>query len=231
MHSFATWDSATKNFKLGKGVIPAQERFKPDETFNPTYELVYWKWALQVAQLWRIRLGMSKDIQWQNVIDHLAPLPTLDQKYLFTQNAIASYTDPKLRTDHPSVLASLGVMPMTGQVNKTTMDSTFNWIWDNWDWKDTWGWDFPMVAMTATRLGKPELAIQSLLMPIKSNTYLPNGHNYQDARLRLYLPGNGGLLTAVSMMVAGYDGENKSMPGIPKNGKWKVRYEGLNKMP
>jgi len=231
MQSFATWDSVTKTFNLGKGVIPAQERFKPEETFNPTYELVYWKWALQVAQQWRIRLGMSKDIQWQNVIDHLAPLPTLDQKYLFTQNATASYTDPKLRTDHPSVLAALGVMPMTGQVNKTTMDSTFNWIWDNWDWKDTWGWDFPMVAMTATRLGKPEYAVRALLMPIKTNTYLPNGHNYQDTRLRLYMPGNGGLLTAISMMVAGYDGANKSMPGIPKNGKWKVRYEGLNKMP
>ena len=31
------------------------------------------------------------------------------------------------------------------------MKNTFNWIWNNWTWKDTWGWDFPMVAMTATR--------------------------------------------------------------------------------
>ena len=27
----------------------------------------------------------------------------------------------------------------------------------------------------------------------RTNTYLPNGHNYQDPRLRIYLPGNGGL--------------------------------------
>jgi hypothetical protein len=231
MRSFASWDSSTKTYVLGKGVIAAQERYKPEETFNPTYELVYWKWALQVAQQWRLRLGMSKDAGWQEVIDHIAALPIQDQKYLFTENATGSYTDPKLRTDHPSVLAALGVMPLTGQVNKNTMDATFNWIWKNWDWKDTWGWDFPMTAMTATRLGKPELAIEALLMPIKTNTYLPNGHNYQDSRLRLYLPGNGGLLTAIAMMVAGYDGATTKIPGIPQDGKWKVKYEGLNKMP
>lgn len=40
----------------------------------------------------------------------------------------------------------------------------------------------------------------------QKNTYLVSGHNYQDARLRLYLPGNGGLLMAVAMMCAGWDG-------------------------
>jgi hypothetical protein len=33
------------------------------------------------------------------------------------------------------------------------------------------------------------------------------------------------------MMCAGYDGSNETNPGIPKNGKWKVRWEGLKKMP
>jgi hypothetical protein len=33
------------------------------------------------------------------------------------------------------------------------------------------------------------------------------------------------------MMVAGYDEATQNMPGIPKNGKWKVRYEGLKKTP
>lgn len=40
----------------------------------------------------------------------------------------------------------------------------------------------------------------------RTNTYLPNGHNYQDPRLRIYLPGNGGLLTAIALMCAGWDG-------------------------
>ena len=87
-----------------------------------------------------------------------------------------------------------------------------------------------MTAMTATRLGLPDKAIEALLLPVQTNTYLPNGHNYQDERLRVYMPGNGGLLTAIAMMVAGYDGNKQSLPGIPKDGKWKVRWEGLQPM-
>jgi len=48
--------------------------------------------------------------------------------------------------------------------------------------------------------------------------------------LTLYMPGNGGLLMAIAMMVAGYDG-SPNLPGIPNDGKWKVRWEGLEKMP
>jgi protein-glucosylgalactosylhydroxylysine glucosidase len=88
-----------------------------------------------------------------------------------------------------------------------------------------------MTAMTATRLGLPDKAIDALLMPIGANTYLNNGHNYQDKRLTIYLPGNGGLLAAVALMCAGYDGCKKSEPGFPKNGKWRVKWEGFKKMP
>lgn len=231
MASFARYDSATGKYVLGKGVIAAQERFKAEQTYNPTYELVYWRWALQTAQTWRQRLGLARNKKWDEVMQHLTPLPVQQAKYLFTESATDSYTNPEFKTDHPSVLAAYGLMPATGQVNKVIMKNTFNWVWQNWSWPQTWGWDFPMTAMTATRLGEPEKAIEALLMPIQTNTYLPNGHNYQDERLRLYLPGNGGLLTAIAMMVAGYDNCQTALPGIPKDGTWKVRWDGLKKMP
>jgi hypothetical protein len=88
-----------------------------------------------------------------------------------------------------------------------------------------------MVAMSATRMGMPGKAIDALLMEETTNTYLPNGHNYQDERLRLYLPGNGALLTAVAMMCAGYEGSKDDLPGFPKDGTWKVKWEGLSKLP
>jgi hypothetical protein len=110
------------------------------------------------------------------------------------------------------------------------MRHTFDWIWDNWHWQETWGWDFPMVAMTATRLGMPEKAIDALSMPVNKNTWLINGHNYQDQRLRLYLPGNGALLSAIALMCAGYKGSGP-LPGFPKDGGWKVRFEGLRPAP
>jgi len=88
-----------------------------------------------------------------------------------------------------------------------------------------------MLAMCAARLGKPERAIDALLMDVQKNTYLVNGHNYQDERLRLYLPGNGGLLSAAAMMAAGWDGATATTPGFPRDGKWNVRWEGLRRMP
>ncbi|MEA5256167.1 hypothetical protein VB264_00120 [Arcicella aquatica] len=230
MASYAYFDAEKGRYILGKGVIPAQERFKPEETFNPTYELAYWQWALTTAQTWRERLGLKRNAKYDDVLKKLSPLPVQDGVYLATESAKDSYTNPVFLTDHPSVLCTLGMLPASTMLNMTTMQSTFDKVWKIWHWDDTWGWDFPMVAMTATRLGQPEKAVDALMMDIRTNTYLPNGHNYQDARLRLYLPGNGGLLSAVAMMCAGYDGCKTVNPGIPKNGKWKVRWEGLKKM-
>ena len=229
MASYPFYEKEKDRYILGKGLIPAQERFKAEETFNPTYELVYWHWALNIAQQWRERLQMARNKKWDDVLQKLSKLPVQNNMYLATESATDSYTNPRYLTDHPSVLMALGVMPATGQVDPTIMKNTFTWIWDNWSWKETWGWDFPMVAMTATRLGMPEKAIDALMMNIQTNTYLNNGHNYQNERLRLYLPGNGGLLSAIALMCAGYDGDKEINPGIPKNSKWKVRWEGLKK--
>jgi hypothetical protein len=230
MASYAHYDPATKKYILGKGLIPAQERFRAEETYNPTYELAYWHWSLNIAQEWRQRLGLSRNKKWDDVIAGLSPLPVQDDKYLFTESGTDSYTNPEYRTDHPSVLGAWGMLPKTKMMDEQLMKNTFDWIWKNWSWNETWGWDFPMTAMTATRLGMPEKAIDALLMPIQTNTYLNNGHNYQDGRLTIYLPGNGGLLIAIAMMCAGYDGSSETNPGIPVEG-WKVKWEGLRKMP
>ena len=231
MASFPFYDSVNKRYILGKGLIPAQERFKAEETFNPAFELVYWYWGLTTAQQWRERLGLPRNPKWDEVLKNLAPLPVQDNKYLFAENATDSYTNPVYRTDHPAVLGALGVLPYTGQVKESVMQNTFNWIWNNWTWHDTWGWDFPLTAMTATRLNLPSRNIDALMMNIQTNRYLPNGHNYQDDRLRMYLPGNGGLLAAAALMCAGFDGCKEKDPGIPKDGKWNVKWEGLQPMP
>jgi hypothetical protein len=231
MADYAFYEPSKNRYILGKGVIPAQERFKPEDTFNPAYELVYWHWALSTAQEWRKRLHLPENKKWNDVLKRLSRLTVQDGKYLFTENATDSYTNPAYRGDHPSVLGALGMLPLSEMVDTAIMHHTFNWIWKEWRWPDTWGWDYPMVAMTATRLGLPEQALDALLMPVQKNTYLNNGHNYQDGRLTIYLPGNGGLLTAVAMMCAGYDGNDQPLPGIPKNKGWKVRWEGLVKMP
>ena len=230
MASFADYDSKTDRYVLGPGVIPAQERFKAMETFNPTYELAYWNWALKTAIAWKKKLNQKVPEKWENVLAKLSPLPVLDQVYLATESAKDSYTNPEFKTDHPSVLGTFGMLPETSLLDKKIMKNTFDLVWKTWSWDKTWGWDFPMTAMSAARLQMPEKAVEALFMNVTTNTYLKNGHNYQAERLTLYLPGNGGLLTAVAMMCAGWDGSTEPNPGFPKDGTWKIQSEGFKKM-
>ena len=44
------------------------------------------------------------------------------------------------------------------------------------------------------------------------------------------MPGNGGLLCAIAMMCAGYEGCHVDLPGFPKDGTWNVKWEGLKAM-
>ncbi|HSK12419.1 MAG TPA: hypothetical protein VK907_04340 [Phnomibacter sp.] len=176
-------------------------------------------------------MGQPQHPEWDRVISQLSPLPVANGVYLAAERAPYSYTNPRYLTDHPSVLGTVGMLPEIPITDSEIMNKTFDLVWDKWMWHDTWGWDLPMTAMAATCIGRPDKVIEAMLMPIRTNTYLVNGHNYQDERLRIYLPGNGGVLIAAALMVAGYDGSHAAMPGIPKHGTWKVRWEELQKMP
>jgi len=231
MASFPSYDAQTKKYNLGKGLIPAQECFDPVTTFNPTYELAYWHWALGIAQQWRIRSGLPRNKKWDDIMDHLAPLPRANGVYLATESTPDCYTNERYLRDHPAVLGAYSSLPAANGLDTAVMKNTFDLVWKIWKWNDTWGWDFPLTAMTATRLHLPEKAVEALLMPIRTNTYLPNGHNFQDERLTIYLPGNGGVLNAVALMCTGADADKKSNPGFPQDGGWKVRWEGLRKLP
>ena len=231
MASFARRDTADGLYHLCPPLIPAQEIFPAEETRDPGFELAYWYWGLQMAQTWRQRLNLEPDHQWAEVLGQLAPLPQAEGKYLPSAASHDDYLNPDKRRDHPIVTGILGVLPQTAKVDPALAENTYQEVKLNWQWETTWGWDFPMLAMAAARLGHPEDAIDWLLMDAPKNTYLNNGHNYQDQRLKLYLPGNGGLLTAVAMMAAGWDGAQGHAPGFPKNGKWTIQWEGLERMP
>ena len=127
---------------------------------------------------------------------------------------------------------AFGLTPATAMINGAVMQRTLDFVFTQWDRKTTWGWDYPMMAMTAARLGRPDQAIDALFIDTPKNRYLPNGHNFQQLpELPLYLPGNGGLLFAVGMMAAGWKGSPATnAPGFPnKENGWSVRHEGLRK--
>ncbi len=240
MADFAVYDTMPNRYIL-KGAIPAQETLKASKTINPPFELSQWHFAMGVANDWRLRHEGMKNMAWDELRDKLSPLHFITDSvysaqygdlYTASEDSEDTFRDIRLTSDHMAVLGALGIFPKCPLVREDIMRNTLHWVWDNWNWGKTWGWDYPMTAMCAARLGEPEMAVKVLLGSQRTNTYLISGHNYQDSRLRLYLPGNGGLLTAVAMMCAGWDncklGEN---PGFPKDGNWDVRWEGLTPMP
>ena len=199
--------------RLGPALIPAQESYKPDTTQNPTFELAYVWWALETAQLWRERLGRTREPEWARVQQAL-PRP-LVREGVYSAIGSPPYT---LTRDHPSLVAALGFLPPTPLIDPELMKKTLLQIEKIWDWPSTWGWDYPLLAMTAARLDLPEKAIDFLMLDTPKNRYLANGHNYQRPNLPLYLPGNGGLLYAVALL---------AQTGFPKNGRWQVQQENL----
>ena len=228
MSSYAYLDQARDRYVLGPPVIPAQENHPPRETWNPTYELAYWRFGLKLAQLWRERLKLKRVVQWDQVVNKLSDLPTRDGVYLAHENCPQTFTERN--HDHPSMLGALGFLPGDG-VDRETMRRTLMKTMKEWHWDQTWGWDYPLTALTAARLGEQRIAVEALLMQTEKNRYLPNGHNWQRQNLPCYLPGNGGLLYAVAMMSAGWSGSaNGNAPGFPADGTWSVRHEGLNSL-
>jgi hypothetical protein len=229
MASYPVWDREGKRYVLGPAMIPAQESYGRDRAtnLNPTFELAYWYWGLDTAQKWRQRLGLQRHPDWDRVIKQLSE-PTIHSG-VYTGIETPPYT---IYRDHPSMVAAYGLVPPTPLIDPNTMKRTLEHVMEKWDLPSTWGWDYPMLAMTAARLGEPEKAVDALFIESQKNRYLANGHNYQSARLPLYLPGNGGLLSAVAMIAAGWDGcPERPAPGFPDNGKWNVRWEGLKRTP
>jgi hypothetical protein len=226
MASYAYENPDTRRYQLGPPVIPAQENHPPAETWNPAFELAYWRFGLTLAQRWCERLGRKRDPAWEEVIARLSDLPARDGVYLAHENCPQTFTERNY--DHPSMLGALGMLPGEA-ANRETMRRTLMKVMKEWQWDRTWGWDYPLTAMTAARLGEPRLAVDALLMPVAKNRYLPNGHNWQRDSLPCYLPGNGGLLYAVAMMAAGWQGApQQHAPGFPSDGTWTVRWENLS---
>lgn len=231
MASYVQWDGINGRYVLGPPLIPAQEIYKPASAMNPAFELSYWAYGLKTAQKWRERLGLSPKEKWDYILHNLSKLPLNNGLYQNAETAVNTFENIFYRNDHPTLLGAYGMLP-NDSINIDIMRKTLDRVCQSWNWESTWGWDYPLIAMTAARVGKPELAVDALLMDVQKNTYLNNGHNYQDERLPIYLPGNGGLLTAVAMMAAGWENApDTHAPGFPKNGNWIIKFEGLSPLP
>jgi hypothetical protein len=206
-------------FVLGPPLIPAQESYASERMrmSNPPFELAYWRWALRVASAWRERLGLKPRDAWIRVAEGLVEPHVRDGVY--TAVDVPPFT---IREDHPSMLGALGFVPDVGMIDPAIMRATYLDVLRAWDWGSTWGWDYPLMAMTASRLGEPAWAIDALMRDADKNEVVASGHNRQNGSLPLYLPGNGGLLAAIAVMAARH---RESGDGFPED--WSVEIEGF----
>jgi hypothetical protein len=260
--SYPYFDRAHDRYILGPPIIPAQEVFPPLSTFDPTFELEYFRFGLRTAQQWRERLGLPRNAHWDAVLQKLAPLPQRAGLYLATESFPQLWDQASSQAcsgghtatrcwnrDHPSFLGALGLLPGR-DVDAAAMQRTLTAVEQHWDLRQTWGWDFPLMAMTATRLHEPQKAVDLLLYDAPNNHFGPTGmtprmHLQIDAGAgatgaveaqpsyerdaQTYFPSNGGLLFAVALMAAGWDGDSQPAPGFPHD--WHVRSEGIQRLP
>lgn len=228
MADFAYYDTATDRYVLGPPMASVPENTTYSTTKNPMFELSYWHTGLRWAQAWRQRLGLEREKHWDEVMEKLSDLPVQDDLYLQQEGMTNTYTS--MNWEHPSLIGSGGMLPYD-KADKAIVKRTVAKVWDVWQWDKCWGWDFPMMAMAAARNGRQSIAIDALLHPSTKNAMnrvgLSSGGPYP------YFPSNGGLLYAIALMAAGWDGApNIPAPGFPNDGvSWKVRYEGLSKAP
>lgn len=225
MASYAVLDKETGHFVLGPPLKTVSENSDTRTTRNPVFELSYWRFGLRTAQQWRARLGLPPEATWGNVLDGLATLPSAEGCYLQQEGMLDTYA--KWNWEHPSLIGVRGMLPGDG-VDPVIMKATVEKVMATWQWDRCWGWDFPMMAMAAARNGNPPMAVEALLHPSEKNGFdnvgLSMGGPFP------YFPSNGGLLYAVAMMAAGWDGcPDTHAPGFPADGSWVVKWEGLRK--
>ncbi|KAJ3852968.1 Six-hairpin glycosidase-like protein [Lentinula lateritia] len=237
MAVFAWSNASTGVYDLGPPLYVVSEDTSPNVTVNPAFELAYWRFGLGLAEAWFNELREEVPRDWTTVKNNLAPLPIQNNGTSTVYTVYEGiepdfWTDPAYINDHPSLVGLHGWLPPTEGLDLGIAKVTMEEVWARWNFSNCWGWDFPMLAMSAARNNDTEKAIEWLLHPLFQfdDVGMPIG----GVRVPTpYFPGSGALLYATAMMAQGWDGSNKKereggkAPGFPRTG-WNVSVEGLS---
>jgi hypothetical protein len=228
MASFAWRNATTGHFDLGPPMYPASENTAPNATRNPTFELAYWRFGLETASAWKQRQGLAVPATWTAVLADLAPLPVVDDSFPIFEGVPGMWTDNATTMDHPAMAAVYGLLPppSTGApLNRTVAAITAAKVNLLWDFDQSFGWDFPLLAMNALRLRDPALALEYLLHPVFQ--FDDAGYPLGGTRVPTpYFPSSSSLLLAAAMMAGGWDGAEG--PHFPVAwDRYDIRVEGF----
>ncbi|KAF7303841.1 hypothetical protein MIND_00614000 [Mycena indigotica] len=229
MASFAWFNTSTGVYDLGPPMYQVAEDNVFNNTLNPAFELAQWRFGFTLAEAWIQRLGEEVPGSWSTVREGLAKLPITNDTYKVYEDVEDEFwSDPTYINDHPALVGLHGWLPPTQGLDLGIAKLTTEKVWAAWNISNLWGWDFPLLAMSAARIGQQEQAIEWLLHPLFEfdDVGMPVG----GVRVPTpYFPGSGSLLLAIAMMAEGWDGSEGPAPGFPGKG-WGIRAEGLSKM-
>jgi hypothetical protein len=228
MASFAFFNKSKGVYDLGPPMYPVSENTNPNATINPTFELAYWRFGLDIASTWKLRQNMTVPPSWLTVRDNLAPLPVVDGTYAVYQGIPEMWTDNTTTTDHPAMAGIFGLLPPPSNTSGSALSipilrKTAAKIKETWALEESYGWDFSMLAMNSLRLGDVDQAVDYLLHPLFA--FDDAGYPVGGSRVPTpYFPNSNSLLIAAAMMAGGWDGEEG--PHFPES--WEgIEVEGF----
>lgn len=214
MADFLVYNEEKDVYEMPSPLYSVQEKGDPGVIKNPPFECLYFSFGLKKAYEWLERIGIKEE-EYKKIAEKIAKPYVSNGLYQAYEGCDNTYSI--LNLDHPAQIFIYGWI--MADYDKKILTDSLKEFDRTWDMKSLWGWDFAFLAMTYSRLGRFEDAFNQLLKDTEKNTYVANGHNAQvsSKNLPLYLPGNGSLLLAMSVL--------KSCKG------WYVVKEGLMDYP
>lgn len=206
-------------------MYPGSENTAPNSTTNPTFELAYFHFGLQIAAEWKTRQHLPIPSSWTHVMQSLAPLLIINGTYVVYEGIPEMWVNPTRYEDHPAMVGIYGLLPPSPGFNLTVIQNRAEKIKEVLDLTNLYGWDVAMLAMNSARLGNINQAIGYLLN--ENFEFDDVGFPIGGSRVPTpYFPNSGGLLLAVAMLAGGWDGMEGDAPKFPDG--WYVRVEGFS---
>ncbi|KKK24336.1 hypothetical protein ARAM_007455, partial [Aspergillus rambellii] len=174
---YVWWSTSTNVYDLGPPLYPSSENTNPNTTYNPTFELAYWRLGLKIASTWKLRQNEPVPTEWTHVQENLAALPTTDGAYAISASLPDMWTTYDYISDHPSQIAVYGLLPPTPGVNITAVGATMEKISQVWN------------------LTNPVFQFDDVGNPL-GGTRVPTP----------YFPASSSMMLAIAMMAGGWDG-------------------------
>ncbi|KAL4263521.1 Six-hairpin glycosidase-like protein [Pleurotus pulmonarius] len=167
MAEFAWFNESTGVYDIGPPMYVVSEDTSPNATRNAAFELAYWDLGLGLASSWLDRLGEEVPASWTSVKENLAALPMENGLYSVYDGIEGNFwNDPAFTNDHPALVGLHGWLPQTKNLDVKVAATTAEEVWSHWNISNCWGWDFPMLAMSAARNGQTNKAVEWLLHPL-----------------------------------------------------------------